>query len=92
MQNRLLKVTMAGALLVTISACKTVPAPLPVSDTGQTRTESSWCQGDAPLRYSQADSAGVNDPGNVLDSDATVTELQEHNARYRAACPTLPSS
>jgi hypothetical protein len=29
----------------------------------------------------------VNDLGNRFDTDETVRELQEHNARYRAACP-----
>ncbi|WP_266095898.1 hypothetical protein [Stakelama tenebrarum] len=34
-----------------------------------------------------APAAGADDPGNLFDSDATVTEIFTHNARLRAACP-----
>jgi len=48
---------------------------------------SSWCQGDRPISYQAAPAEGVDDPGNVYDSDETILEIQTHNARYRAACP-----
>lgn len=77
----------SAALLVTSSACSTATDQRLASDTAPSRDRSSWCQGDATIRYTQADSAGQNDPGNTLDTDKTVTAIQEHNARYRAACP-----
>lgn len=77
----------SAALLVTNSACSTVTGPPPASDTGPARKNSSWCQGDGPIRYAQADEAGQDDPGNRFDREETVTAVQEHNARLRAACP-----
>lgn len=56
------------------------------SDTAPSRQRSSWCQGDTPLRYAQADEPGQDDPGNRFDREETVNAAQEHNARLRAAC------
>jgi hypothetical protein len=39
------------------------------------------------IGYAPAPAAGADDPGNRFDTDETVRELQEHNARLRAACP-----
>ena len=75
----------SAALLVTTSACKTVGDEPPASAIDRSR--SSWCQGDSTIGYAQADQAGQDDPGNELDTDETVAEIQAHNARYRAACP-----
>ena len=50
------------------------------------RSRSSWCQGDREISYAAADYAGQDDPGNQMDTDETVKEIQAHNARYRAAC------
>lgn len=72
-------------LLASTSACKTVGESPPANATDRSRT--SWCQGDSTIGYAQADEAAQNDPGNAFDTDATVAEIQAHNARLRAACP-----
>ena len=77
----------SAALLATSSACSTVTDQRLASDTAPSRDRSSWCQGDTTIRYAQADAAGQDDPGNRFDRDETVTAIQEHNARLRAACP-----
>jgi hypothetical protein len=59
----------------------------PASDSTPTRAASSWCQGDRTVSYSPAPAAGADDPGNRYDTEETVRELQEHNARLRGACP-----
>lgn len=85
MRNRIYALAASAALLGTLNACKTVTDPEPASDTDRSRN--SWCQGDTLIRYSQADRAGQDDPGNQFDTDKTVAAAQEHNARLRAACP-----
>ncbi len=85
MRNRICALAVSAALSGMLGACATVSDPKPASDTNRSLT--SWCQGDTLLRYRQADHAGQDDPGNTMDSDPTVAEIQEHNARLRAACP-----
>lgn len=87
MRNRICALMVSAALLGTLSACKTAGDAKLASDTTPTRANSSWCQGDSLIQYAPADRAGQDDPGNRLDSDETVTAVQEHNARLRAACP-----
>ena len=89
MLNRNWKVAASVLLCGTLVACKTLePSPV-ASDTTPTRALSSLCQIDAPLGY-EPGAPGEADPMNELDSDATVTAIQEHNARYRAACAPSP--
>lgn len=87
MPSKIFASAASAVLLVTTSACATRGTLPAASDTAPSRSLSSWCQGDRPVRYNPAPEAGIADPGNRYDSDETVTELQEHNARYRAACP-----
>ena len=88
MRNRIYALAVSAALSVMLGACSTVTDPRPASDTSPSRSNSSWCQGDGPIRYRQADEAGQDDPGNTMDSDPTVEAIQAHNDRYRAACPS----
>lgn len=87
MPKKLYAVLASAALLASTSACATRETPLAASDIAPSRQLSSWCQGDRTIRYNPAPAAGVADAGNRFDSDETVAELQEHNARLRAACP-----
>ena len=87
MRNRIFALAASAAMSFMLSACATAGEKLPASDTAHSRQNSSWCQGDRPLSYAQADEAGQDDPGNTMDSDPTVEAIQAHNARYRAACP-----
>lgn len=87
MPKNSLKALASAALLALTSACSTTGTSEPASDTAPQRSLSSWCQGDRTISYQAAPEAGVDDPGNVFDSDETVAEVQAHNARLRAACP-----
>ena len=84
MLNRKFATLVSALLLASTTACGTTGDPQAASATDRPR--SSWCQGDRELSYVNADTAGQDDLGNVLDSDETVEEIQAHNARYRAAC------
>ena len=75
----------SAMLIASLSACKTAETQPGVSVTDRSR--SSWCQGDRLLSYTPAEAAGMDDPRNERDTDATVAEIQAHNARLRAACP-----
>lgn len=86
MPNRPFVALATAALLVMSSACSTLGTPRVASDTTPSRSLSSWCQGDRKIRYNPAPEAGMADPGNQYDTDETVAELQQHNARLRAAC------
>lgn len=44
---------------------------------------------DQPIRgLHPAPAEGVNDTGNVFDTDETLDKVLEHNARLAAACPS----
>jgi len=68
-----------AALLVT-TACATVAPP---------RTADSACTALKTLSYANARAGDetADDPGNRYDTAATVREVAEHNARWRALCP-----
>ena len=51
------------------------------------RTVNSACIAFKAISYAQLPAGQVDDPGNVADSDATVSEIEIHNARYDSACP-----
>lgn len=76
----------ASAALLMMSACAAQPKDMPVtaSDTALT----SLCLILKPRPVRPAPGAGVDDPGNRFDTDATTDERLEDNARLRAACPT----
>ena len=78
-------VVVSATLAAMLTACETTGGKEPAS--ASARPNSSWCQGDSELGYAAADSAGQDDPGNQMDTDETVKEIQAHNARLRAACP-----
>ena len=88
MPNRTFAALASVALSVMLTACATRETPRPASDIAPSRDLSSWCQGDRTISYQPAPAAGANDPGNRFDSEETVAEIQAHNARLRAACPT----
>ena len=87
MPNKIYAALASAALLASTSACSTTGTSEPASDTVPRRELSSWCQGDRAVSYAAAPEAGAADPDNRYDTEETVRELQEHNARYRAACP-----
>lgn len=75
MPRRLLAVTL---MCVGLAACAT-PAPLKiVTDTS--------CTSFAAISYAQLAKGQVDDPGNRADSDVTVAEIDQHNARWDALC------
>lgn len=80
---------MIAALLVSISACKTLPPDTraTASDTGH----SSLCLVMRPIPLRPAPAVDAADPFNTFDTDATTEAVMESNARWRAACPS-PSS
>ena len=84
MPNKTYAWAASAVLLGTLNACAT-PGPKPGAN-GSDRSATSWCLGDRPISYEPADYAGQDDPGNVFDSEATVAEIQAHNARLSAAC------
>lgn len=85
MLNRIFAALVSAMLAVMLTACGTPETSEVASASG--RQASGWCQGDRPISYVPAEEEGQDDPGNRLDSDATVAEIQAHNARLRAACP-----
>jgi len=70
-------------LLLASSACATLEPQ---------RTVSSGCLIFRPISFAQLPAAerakgeAAQDPGNAADSDPTVAEITEHNARYGATC------
>jgi hypothetical protein len=70
-------------MLLATSACATRAIP-PIAD--------SACLSFKRISYAvpplQADGARnvAQDPGNELDTPATVAEISEHNARFQAVC------
>lgn len=87
MPNRICALLASALLLLTTTACGTRGEDLPrASDIAPSRDLSSWCQGDRPLQYAQADEEGQDDPGNQLDTEETVAAIQAHNVRLEAAC------
>lgn len=86
MPNKTFVLAVSVVLSVSLSACGTAGEKRLASDTAPSRDLSSWCQGDRAITYAQADEAGQDDPGNQFDTDETVEQAQEHNARYHAAC------
>ena len=76
---------MIVAALATTSACAVRQTPRASTASA---SETSLCQVDRALPVQVAPGVDVDDPGNVWDSEATVAAIFEHNARYRAACPS----
>lgn len=73
-------------MLLATSACTTREIP-PIAD--------SACLSFKRISYAipplQADGTrdAAQDPGNLLDTPATVAEVAEHNARFQAVCGVL---
>lgn len=65
-------------MCASLAACGTAERPQTVSDVS--------CAAYLPISYAQLPAGQVDDPGNVADSDATVKEIDAHNARYDAIC------
>lgn len=66
-----------ATLMLALTGCKTI----------ETRTVDTSCTSFRPISYAQLPPGQVDDPGNVADSDATVGELDSHNAKWDALCP-----
>jgi hypothetical protein len=66
-------------MLAALAACATVAPPKTVSDVS--------CAAFKPISFAQLPAGQTNDDGNKADSDATVAEIGEHNARFDAICP-----
>lgn len=71
-------------MLATVSACaaRQTPPPATASDTEQT----SLCLIDREIAVNVSPAIGIDDPGNQWDSEPTLEQVFEHNARLRAAC------
>lgn len=52
----------------------------------KTVTVNTSCLSFKAISYAQLPSGVKDDLGNVADSDATVTEIDAHNARWDAVC------
>lgn len=59
-------------------ACATVERPAPAD---------SSCLALKALNFAQLPLGQKDDPGNLADSDDTVDQIIEHNARWYALCP-----
>jgi hypothetical protein len=73
------------AIALTISAGLTAcgeAEPLRTVDTG--------CLVFKPIRYANAPTGQVDDPGNKFDSAETIAEIDEHDAVYERLCATPP--
>ena len=70
-------------MLAGLTACGTAESP---------KTVSSACTALRALTYANAKAGqeSADDPGNRLDTAETVSEVQEHNARWRALCEAPP--
>ena len=66
-------------MLAALGACGT-PVPPKTVDTS--------CLSFRAISYAQLAAGVTDDPGNVADSSLTVKEIEGHNARYDALCPT----
>lgn len=62
-----------------IAACAATPPAPVVIDTS--------CSTFRAISYAQLPAGQVDDPGNKADSDETVAEIDQHNAKYDASCP-----
>lgn len=81
---KLVKLCAALVALTGLVACKTVEHP---------RTASNACAALSTLSYANAKAGEekADDPGNRYDTGETITEIAEHNARWRALCqPKTP--
>lgn len=71
-------------------ACGTAEPPKTVSDVSCAAfNKISYAQLPAAARALPADQQ--IDAGNKADSDMTVSEIQAHNARYKAICEVVPA-
>lgn len=69
-------------LPVMLNACAhPAPALPPAGD---------FCPNSHRITVAPAPAPGVNDPGNQLDTDETVTQVLEHNAVVDRLCPLTP--
>ena len=69
--------TMAALTLSMLSACGQPVRPNSASD---------FCLNDRRISVSVAGAAGVDDPGNTFDTDATVREVLAHNEVHDRVC------
>ena len=77
------KFALAAVTLFTVSACGQPERP---------RTVSDFCLAGKRLTAEPAPSAGVDDPGNVFDTDQTFAEVIAHNAVFDRLCPPVGAS
>jgi hypothetical protein len=68
---------MALGIIFTTSACARPEPP---------RTVSDFCLVTKRISAEPAPVAGMNDPGNVFDSEQTVAEIFEHNEVFDRLC------
>jgi hypothetical protein len=80
----LLKLLLAILLSVGLTACATAERPRIVDTACAQFSTISYAQLPAAVRSLPAPEQ--RDDGNRADTDATVAEVQAHNARYRATC------
>ena len=78
-----LKLLAVLAALCTSSACSHNEETL--------RSVSDFCLSDKPLSVSAAPAAGVDDPGNLYDTDSTLLQVFTHNAVFHSLCPVAPN-
>lgn len=75
--TRALPSTILALALCMLSACGQPEPP---------RTASDTCLTMKVVRFNPAPAAGVDDPGNLFDTDETVKDLAEQNAALRRLC------
>jgi hypothetical protein len=71
------KCALAAAMLFTVSACGQPEPP---------RTVSDFCLAAKRLSAEPAPIAGMDDPGNLFDTEQTFAEVIEHNAVWDRLC------
>lgn len=75
-----------GLLFATLALALCMPSACSRPET--VRTVSDTCLTMKIVRFNPAPAPGVDDPGNLFDSDETVADLAAQNAVLRRQCGT----
>lgn len=82
-ETKLRKLFVATIMSAALVACGTAEPPKTVSDVS--------CAAFKAITFAQLPPGQTDDPGNKADSDLTVGEISEHNARFDAICGIKPA-
>ena len=75
------KLSSLGLLVIACAMTSACGQPEPL------RIASDGCLTFKRISAEPAPAAGMDDPGNVFDTDQTFGEVLSHNAAYDALCP-----